>query len=120
MFKDQISSLFINFYTENYWHPMGTTYSIIFTEILTKFTNLRCLKFNPSTSNHDTIFVHETAIYSTLLELHVSVTDIRQCLLILDGRFDQLRILYITWRYISRKFVNIEHKVGFLINILFV
>jgi hypothetical protein len=102
---------------------METTNSIIFTEILAKFSNLRCLKFNPSSSYRDTLFVYMergTAICSTLLELHVSVTDIRQCLRILDGRFDQLRILYITLYFISPRFVNIEHKVGFFVSILFV
>jgi hypothetical protein len=78
---------------------METTNSIIFTEILTKFSNLRCLKFIPSSSDHDAIFAYMergTAISSTLLELHVSVTDILQCHSLLDGRFDQLRILYVT------------------------
>jgi hypothetical protein len=53
------------------------------------------------------------AIYSTLLELHVSVTDMRECFDILDGRFDQLRVLYVTAHDIVPSYVNIEYKVGY-------
>jgi hypothetical protein len=48
------------------------------------------------------------------------VQKIDECLLILDGRFDQLRILHITVYFIWSSFVNIEHKVGFFVSILFV
>jgi len=94
---------------------MGTLYPVIFFQISRIFTNLRCLKFNPSSSD-DAIFFCMTsglAIYSILLELHVSVTDMRECFDILDGRFDQLRILYVTFYRVSPRFFNIEHKVGY-------
>ncbi|CAF2918359.1 unnamed protein product [Rotaria sp. Silwood2] len=70
-------------------------------KIWTIFTNLRCLKFNSSSSFRDGVFVRiilpETAISATLLELHVNVFDMMDCLEILDGRFDQLCILYINF-----------------------
>ena len=95
---------------------MGDIYSIIFIRILTIFTNLRCLKFNPSSSFRDVALFHiksKTAISSTLLELHVSVEKMENCLDILDGRFDQLRILYVTV-YIGFPWLfNVEHKVGY-------
>ena len=83
---------------------MGDIYSIIFIRILTIFTNLRCLKFNPSSSFRDVALFHiksKTAISSTLLELHVSVEKMENCLDILDGRFDQLRVLYVVTEYIG-------------------
>jgi hypothetical protein len=32
---------------------------------------------------------------STLLELHVTINDLSVCFHLLDGRFDQLRVLYV-------------------------
>jgi hypothetical protein len=95
---------------------MRTIYSIIFEKILTIFTHLRCLTFNPSSSDRDAVLfylTHETAISSTLLELHVSVVEMRDCLDILDGRFDQLRILYVTVYSILPWLTEIEHEVGY-------
>ncbi|CAF4077709.1 unnamed protein product [Adineta steineri] len=57
-----------------------------------------CLKFNPYSPVRGTLFLGmtlETAISSTLLELHINVSDMTDFNHILDGRFDQLRILYI-------------------------
>ncbi|CAM4845161.1 unnamed protein product [Rotaria magnacalcarata] len=120
IFKNQISSLFINFYTGSNSLRMESVYSIIFTLILTNLTNLRCLKFNPSSSFGGILLSHTTrgaAIYSTLLELHVSVTDMTECMCMLDGRFDQLRILYITvYRNLPRS-LNLEHEQKLLPNL---
>ncbi|CAF2980800.1 unnamed protein product [Rotaria sp. Silwood2] len=99
IFKNQISSLFINFNNVKDSFPMRTIYSTIFEKILTIFTNLQCLKFNPSASDDDAVvfcLIRETAISSTLLELHISVLEMPDCLDLLDGRFDQLRVLYVT------------------------
>jgi hypothetical protein len=115
LFNNQISSLFINFNKKNNSHSNRITYTNIFTKILTIFTNLRCLKFNPSLSACDNLFLRmipETAISSTLLELHVNVSDMNDCHHILDGRFDQLRILYINFGSIATHSFNIEQNVG--------
>ncbi|CAF4982100.1 unnamed protein product [Rotaria sp. Silwood1] len=45
---------------------------------------------------------------SLFCELHVTVSDIKECLCILDGRFDQLRILYVI--FYTTCYMNIEHK----------
>jgi hypothetical protein len=90
--------------------------SVIFQKILTIYTNLRCLKYNPSSSSGDALYFYpanEIAICPTLLELHVSVTDMKQCLDILDGRFDQLCILYVTFDSVSPELFNIEDNVGY-------
>ncbi|CAF2122003.1 unnamed protein product [Rotaria magnacalcarata] len=120
IFNNQISSLFINFNDVKDSLPMRTIYSIIFAKILTIFTNLRCLKFNPSSSYRDAVLfylIRDTAISSTLLELHVGVVEMRDCLDILDGRFDQLRILHVTVYGIYPWFFDIEHGQNLLPNL---
>ncbi|CAF3433025.1 unnamed protein product [Rotaria sp. Silwood1] len=120
IFKNQIRSLFTSFNKENISSPLGGLSPIIFTKILTIFTNLQCLKFNPSASYLDASVLHmadETAICSTLLELHITVANMEDCLYILDGRFDQLRILYVTFYGSFPGFFNIEHKEKLLPNL---
>ncbi|CAF1218127.1 unnamed protein product [Rotaria sp. Silwood1] len=114
IFKNQVSSLKINFNNKNNSCPMVGISSVIFQKILTIYTNLRCLKCNPSSPFGDALYLYPAngiAICPTLLELHVSVTDMKQCLHILDGRFDQLRILYVTFDSVSPEFFNIEDNV---------
>jgi hypothetical protein len=124
IFNNQISSLFISFINfENEWFSKSHTYAFILTKILTIFTNLRCLKFNPSSSFSGDILVSmlpEVPISSTLLELHVNVSHMTDCLCILDGRFDQLRILHINFKGIIPFFHKIERNVGYFYYILFV
>ncbi|CAF4018567.1 unnamed protein product [Rotaria sordida] len=116
MFKNQISSLFINLSDEDDLLSMGALTSIIFIEIFNKCTNLRCLKINPSLFDFGTVndfMTYRTTICSTLLELHVTLTHMQDCLCILDGRFDQLRILYITFHHICFEFSETKHNVGY-------
>ncbi|CAF5080216.1 unnamed protein product, partial [Rotaria sp. Silwood1] len=82
-------------------------------------TNLRCLKINPSSSSLDALLIYMTSrtICSTLLELHVTVTDMNDCFCILDGRFDQLRILYVTCYGTSFRFLQTEHEQKLLPNL---
>jgi hypothetical protein len=96
--------------------PMGIHYPSMFTKVLALFTNLRCLKFNPSSSYRDALYFDITTgtnISSTLLELHVTLRDMEDCLNIFDGRFDQLRILYVTVYRIYSWLIEIEHEVGY-------
>ena len=118
LFNNQISSLFISYNKKNILFVKGITYSYIFAKILTTFTNLRCLKFNSSLSVHGTIFAGmslETAISSTLLELHINISDMRDLHHILDGRFDQLRILYINTGTIVTHYMLNEQDVGYFV-----
>ncbi len=73
---------------------------LIFENILATFANLRCLKLNPTASFDDVqSFLSAPVIprmYSTLLELHISMSEMEECLHILDECFDQLRILNVT------------------------
>ncbi|CAF2066093.1 unnamed protein product [Rotaria magnacalcarata] len=61
----------------------------------------------------------ETVSCSSLLELHVSVSDMKECLYVLDGRFDQLRIFYLIVYRILSGYFNIEHKYKLLPNVRF-
>jgi hypothetical protein len=124
-FKNQISSLFISFNDEDNSLPSRATmvvYTQIFGKILTIFTNLRCLRFNPSACPDDSPFIQflPRTIFPTLLELHTSVETTNEFLYLFAGRFDQLRILYVNVFYLSYWCLDKEHKkVDFFINILY-
>ncbi|CAF3867585.1 unnamed protein product [Adineta steineri] len=112
-FKNQISSLFINFDKGDNFCPIGLICSSIFEEILILFTNLQCLIFNPSATLYNAVtFLYSDSfgVCSTLLELHISVTKMEECLYILDEIFDQLRILHVTFHNIPSQSHHIEHK----------
>ena len=115
IFNNQISSLFISCKNEDESISMGSQCSEIFSKILSTFTNLRCLIFNPDAPSSDYLhfFRGETPICSNLLELHVCVSNMDECLDILDGRFHQLRILHITFNNIKFRSSNIEHTVNY-------
>ncbi len=102
--------------------PTGPINVLIFTKIFVAFPNLRCLKFNPSSSLHDALLlrltratgIYPTSIYSTLIELHVSLSIIEDFIYLLDGPFDQLRILYVTYYINSTWPSKFEHNnVGY-------
>ncbi len=95
---------------------MGIMYPSVLITIFTIFTNLRCLKFNPCSSFCDAVpfqLIPRDVVCSTLLELHVSVADIKDCPYIFDGRFNQLRILYVTVCGDLPRVYNMKHKVGY-------
>jgi hypothetical protein len=76
----------------------------IFLNILLMFTNIRHLKFYPSTSTGTSYisFANQFPTFSssTLIELHMNVYRLDDCLFLLDGRLNQLRILFLTTFYI--------------------
>ncbi|CAF1057848.1 unnamed protein product, partial [Rotaria sordida] len=77
-------------------------------------------KINPSLFDFGTVndfMTYRTTICSTLLELHVTLTHMQDCLCILDGRFDQLRILYITFHHICFEFSETKHNQKLLTNL---
>jgi len=122
-FKDQISSLFIKFNNEKNSSRYEIIYTSIFHQILTIFTSLRCVKFDSSSdlAAYVLMEVGRPIFVSPLSELHVNLASMHELLCLLDGRFDQLRILYVNVSYISsRNLYMDEYKVDFYINILFV
>ena len=70
----------------------------IFRNIFIIFTNLQYFNFASSEIYPKYIsfeILSPILISSTILELHVSVSGFNDCLYLLDGRFDQLRTLYV-------------------------
>ena len=120
--KNQISLLFIKF-NDKANSTLCTYCTVVFEKILTIFTNLQCLKFEPSTYFGESVLMELifVNVVSTLLELHVNLLCTHEILVLLGGHFDQLRILYIHISFISSKCLDMdEYKVDFYINILFV
>ncbi|CAF0995617.1 unnamed protein product [Rotaria sordida] len=97
MFKNQISSLIIG--TKNRLGVSRDVNTLIFTNIFSVFNNLKYFNFDPSSICYQTISFKNSSspIFSstTLLELHVKVDVIGDCLYLLDGRFNQLRSFHV-------------------------
>ncbi|CAF4694615.1 unnamed protein product, partial [Rotaria sp. Silwood2] len=96
MLKNQISSLVIESIRKLYRSRDANTR--IFTHILNTFINLQYLKFHSSFVSSQRIsfgYSPPTVFSSTLLELHVKVVSVDDCLYLLDGRFNQLRTFYV-------------------------
>lgn len=92
---------------------------MLFENILATFTNLRCLKLNPALSfDNNKSFLSVPvipSIYSTLIELHISMVNMEECLNILDECFDQLRILNVTLLEFDEPLAwEIKAKVSYL------
>jgi hypothetical protein len=88
----------------------------LFIHIFTMFTNLRYLNFGPSSIWYQGLSFHippPAVISSTLLELHVCVKHFIDCLYLLDGRFSQLRILYVNITFIMTSSLIINNKVDY-------
>ena len=72
----------------------------IFFNVLIACRNLRHLKFYtsmPTKSGYITFGIQSPMFSSsTLVELHIKVYRFDDCLFLLDGRFNQLRILFVT------------------------
>ncbi|CAF4914446.1 unnamed protein product, partial [Rotaria magnacalcarata] len=104
LFKNRILSLVIRIYNNNRISANHDN-AIIFTNIVTVFANLQCLNFDSSSIYSQRLsfdISSPTFISSTLLELHVDVEHFNDCLYLLDGRFNQLRILHINIAWIRR------------------
>lgn len=90
---------------------------IVFTHVLTTFSNLRYLKIGPSlTWYHGISFgISPPSLFSsTLLELHVSLISFTDCLYLLDGRFDQLHTLHVNIPKIAASTSTIKNEVNYL------
>ena len=109
--------------------PRASEYTIqnkiifIFIKICNQFKNLRYLNFSSSSIYKQLAFYEHTSINfsSNLLELHVVVKTIHDCLCLLNGQFQQLHTFYVTVRssgVCGRKIV--DNDVSYLyINLFF-
>ncbi|CAF4776835.1 unnamed protein product, partial [Rotaria sp. Silwood2] len=96
-FKNQISSLIVDIRENKARRTTDNIIKRVFIHILTTFTNLKYLNFGQSLRYERLSFYLSppSVICSTLLELHVNLQYLADCLYLLDGRFDQLHTLNI-------------------------
>lgn len=96
--KDQIFSLVVHINqtkSQFQWRELSTS---IFVHIITQFTNLRHLNYAPNSNCcQELSFDISTLSFtsSNLLELYVNIDIFQDCLVLLDGRFNQLRTLHV-------------------------
>jgi hypothetical protein len=92
-------------------------HTVVFTQILTKFTNLQYLKFDQSSISFRRLSFSvspPTIISSTLSKLYVSIRNFNDCLYLLDGRFTQLHTLYVKiYIIIASSHLTINNKVDY-------
>lgn len=88
-----------------------------FIYILTMFANLIRLKFYQNENNPTEYLLfndQSLMFYSTLVELHINVYNFNDCLYLLDGRFNQLRILFVNAFYIWPLQSTIINQVSYI------
>ncbi|CAF5176428.1 unnamed protein product, partial [Rotaria magnacalcarata] len=98
IFKNQISSLVIDITKDEKHNTRNDTLELIFTRIFSVFINLQRLDFGPSVSSCQVLsfdISRSTAFSSTLVELHINLSSILDCLYLLDGHFNQLHTLHV-------------------------
>jgi len=113
IFKNQISSLVIEIVANEY--VAYEDYALIFPNIIIMFSNLKYLNFHPSDVCLQRITFNSvpTSVFSsTLLELRIQVFTVEDCLYLLDGRFDQLRVFNVRIRSGGHTILKI-YKVDF-------
>ncbi|UJR11014.1 hypothetical protein I4U23_015198 [Adineta vaga] len=112
--KKQISALVIDTYGQE--RTIEKAHKLLFTHILTTFTNLQYLSFGPSSYSYQQLSfnISSTSVFSsTLLELHVCLKHFNDCLYLLDGRLNQLQTFHVKVQFItiSRLAINNKHKL---------
>ncbi len=96
IFKNQITTLNIRTAENKTIIISSDIMNILCTSILTKFSNLICLKFHSYFDSYiDTIREPPTFFSSNLMESHINVEDFTDCLYLLDGRFKQFHTFYV-------------------------
>jgi len=117
IFKNQITSLVIDITKNKKHNTRNDVLEIIFTRILSMFTNLQCLNFGPSLSHCQELsfdISRSTIFASTLLELHINLGGILDCLYLLDGHFNQLHTLHVNICSIdSSNWLSMYNKVNY-------
>lgn len=116
IFKSQISSFVIGFIRKSGNFSTINLPTLVFTQILTIFTNLRYLNFAGSLCACERLsfdVTPPTVSSSTLSELHISVQSFNDCLYLLDGHFNQLRSLRVNSSFISSSDLTIHNKVDY-------
>jgi len=116
-YKNQISALVIDINT-NIVQDSTTDINnnLLFAHICTTFVNLRSLIFCPSSIGYQYLsfdILPPTIISSTLLELHLCLIKFCDCLYLLDGHFNQLRIFHVKIAFIDLRSLIFNKKVDY-------
>ena len=88
----------------------------LLTRIFTVFTNLTYLNLNKFTRidiDRPNVSIPTTFSSSTLVELHINVSLFDDCLYLLDGRFSQLRTLFVNVSDIVPLQSSLSNKVTY-------
>ncbi|CAF3414452.1 unnamed protein product [Rotaria socialis] len=111
--KNQVSSLVIDMNINTNETLADDIYALLLTRIFTTFRNLRLLAVNPSPVSYLYLSINNfpsTFNSSTLVELYVGLSSFNDCLLILDGRFNQLSIFHVKIETIRCSSLLINNK----------
>ncbi|CAF1435759.1 unnamed protein product [Rotaria sordida] len=112
-FKSKILSLVIQTIQNGHLSIKENVNTFIFTHIFTMFTNLQYLNFASSFMSYRRLSFDlspPSVFSSNLLELHVDLDQFADCLYLLDGRFNQLRKLYVNIDTIIPSRLVIDNK----------
>jgi hypothetical protein len=94
-----------------------TTITAVCARVFTVFSNLRYLNiYSPDYMYFPRLSFNDefSAFFSsTLMELHVNLKNSNDCLYLLDGRFNKLRVLYVNIGFIFPPSVMISTKVNY-------
>ncbi|CAF2910550.1 unnamed protein product [Rotaria sp. Silwood2] len=115
-YKNQITSLIIDITTNKEQLSIKDVNILVFTHIFITYTNLQYLNFGPTSSDNQCLTFPNsspTFISSNLLELHVCLGNFIDCLYILDGRFNQLRMFHVEIHEISIFDRELNNKVNY-------
>ncbi|CAF3878103.1 unnamed protein product [Rotaria sp. Silwood1] len=113
MFKNQVSSIVISINANGSLSSREDVYARIFIGIITTFSYLQFLNFCPSSAWYQELsfgISSPNVFSSTLLELHVCLSHFTDCLYLLDGRFNELRILHVVINFISSSNLTIDNQ----------
>ncbi|CAF1262603.1 unnamed protein product [Rotaria sordida] len=108
-YKNQISLFVIDIRSNGERDTITDENPLLFTYIFNTFTNLQILDIGPYSIWHQYLSFDispPNVISSTLLELHVNLNNFSDCLYLLDGRFNQLRIFHANIEKITSNLVN--------------
>ena len=113
--KNQIQNLVITIGKNKKGQLSEYAITTVYRQIFTVFTDLRYLNFYSSSNIYDPRLSFEGTcpqFFSlTLMELHISLKSLNDCLYLLDGRFNQLRILYVKVISIFPPSTTIDNRV---------
>ncbi|CAF1417233.1 unnamed protein product [Rotaria sordida] len=113
MFKNQVLSLVISINANGSLNSTENVYTRIFMRIITTFIYLQFLNFCPPSAWYQELsfgISSPNVSSSTLLELHVCLNHFTDCLYLLDGCFNELRILHVNINFISSSNLTIDNQ----------